>query len=155
MIVRRLVVALCVSILLVAVGCGKKGGSGAIAGTYHLAGAEEATSLEVRPDGTFTLRRESCASIGDLACGGWRPRTAFSAVIAPRDYWPTPANFPSARVDALELVAHDGELVVMGENAWFGTFTQRWVPGRVCEACDDRAKKGSGPCETPMPACTL
>jgi len=153
---RRIVllVAALVFVSVLAAGCGKRGGSGAVAGTYHLVGAEEATSLEIRADGTFTLRRDSCASIGDLACGDWRPQTAWTAVIAPRDYWPTPATFPSARVDRLEIEARDGELVVVGENAWFGTFTQRWVPGRVCETCDERSFAGrEGPCQTPMPVC--
>ncbi len=122
-------------VLLVLAGCGKTGGSGAIEGVYHLDGADTATSLEVRADGTFALRRDPCAGVGERTSGTWRTETALSAAIAPADYWPTPETFPSARVDALKAQSHDGELVVRAENAWFGGFEQRWKRGRVAPSC--------------------
>lgn len=149
---RMISIALVSAALVVA--CGKTGGPGLPrTGLYHLRGASEATSLELRDDGTFTLRRESCASIGDLECGRWAPSDASAAIVT-RDglYWPTPDEFPSAVVRSVTLRAHGDELVVVGESAWAGAFTQRWQPGRTCAACDGAGERA---CRDPMPACSF
>jgi len=122
-------------VLLALFACGKTGGSGAIEGVYHLDGAVTATSLEVRTDGTFFLRRDPCEGVGERSTGGWRTETALSASIAPTDYWPTPKTFPSARVDTLQAQSREGDLVVLARNAWYGTFEQRWKRGRALPVC--------------------
>ena len=150
----RMLAVASLSALLVAA-CGKTGGSPVVAGVYHLAKSDESTSLELRRDGSFTLRRESCASIGDLECGRWQPDAAGTAHLVTREglYWPTPDDFPSTVLRTLTFHEHDGELVVVGESPWAGTFTQRWSRGRTCEICGDRGSK-ERPCAEPLPSCT-
>jgi len=147
---------------LVLAACGKTGGSTPLAGVYHLQGSTEATSLELRGDGTFTLRRDSCESSGVLTCGDWTPAPTGARVLAvPGMYWPTPDTFPSAVVRRISLSSLGGDLVVVGESAWAGTFTERWAPGRTCARCTERVSKSGAPyvvasaqaCAEPMPAC--
>ena len=68
--VARVLVAAAASALLVAA-CGKTSTTSRVSGVYHLPGSADATSLEVRDDGTFALRRESCVSSGVVSCGDW------------------------------------------------------------------------------------
>ena len=150
---RSLAVFATAALLLAA--CGKTGGSPVVAGVYHLAKSDESTSLELRQDGTFTLRRESCASIGDLECGKWSADAAGSAHLVTREglYWPTPDTFPSTVLKTLTFHERDGELVAIGESPWAGTFTQRWSRGRTCERCGERGAT-ERPCAEPLPSCT-
>ncbi len=147
---------------LVLAACGKTGGSTPLAGVYHLQGSSDATSLELRDDGTFTLRRDSCESSGVLTCGDWAPAPTGAHVRAvPGMYWPTPDTFPSAVVRRLSLSSVAGNLVVVGESDWAGTFTERWVPGRACAVCTEHVSKAGSTyvvssaqaCAEPMPAC--
>jgi len=143
--------------------CGKTGGTTPLAGVYHLQGSSDATSLELRGDGTFTLRRDSCESSGVLTCGDWAPAPTGARVLAvPGMYWPTPDTFPSAVVKRISLSSLGGDLVVVGESDWAGTFTERWVPGRACAKCTERVSKGgvgtyvvssAYACAEPLPAC--
>ena len=129
-------------VVLTAGGCGKTGGSGAIEGVYHLAGAgagaDGGTTLEVNRDGSLVVRRDRCGAVGDLADGDWHVQSAFAAVVHPRGYWPTSPDFPSARVEELAVEGRGGELVAVGRNGWFGTFEQRWTRGRATPACVSR-----------------
>jgi hypothetical protein len=147
---RRVMSVLFVGSIVVA-GCGKTGGSSIIDGIYHLEGADRATSLEVRGEYTFAVRRDACDGIGINGCGDWVRRSPMTAALGVQDYWPTPDDFPSARVDSLTAEMRDGVLVVHGRNELFGSFTQRWVRGRVCEVCG--ARSYAEPCNKPMPAC--
>jgi hypothetical protein len=149
---RALALLLFLSAFGLVAGCGKTGGSSAVEGIYHLVGSETATSLEVRKDGHFALRRDACEGIGTSACGAWGQQTAFSADIAPQDYWPTPDDFPSARVDRLVAESREGELVVKGTHDRFGAFTQRWKRGRVCAVCRPGLTREI-PCDEPLPVC--
>lgn len=136
--------------------CGKTGGTPHVAGVYHLLEGGEATSLELREDGTFTLLRESCASVGELECGEWKPDAAGNAHLTTRDglYWPTPDAFPSTVFRALTIHEHDGDLLVVGESPWAGTFKQRWSRGRTCATCGSwEGRRGQRACEGPLPAC--
>jgi hypothetical protein len=143
--------------------CGKTGGVSPVAGVYHLPGSAEATSLELRSDGTFSVRRESCVSAAVVSCGDWRAGAAGGArVVKPEAlYWPTPDEFPSAVVRHLSLEAEGRELLVIGENEWAGTFTERWVPGRACAVCTERVSSAGATyvvssardCAEPFPAC--
>lgn len=158
------VVCLAACAVLVLAACGKTGGTTPLAGVYHLPGAADATSLELRADGTFTLRRDSCVSSGVLSCGDWTSApTGGSVVTAPGMYWPTPDTFPSAVVRRISLASTNAgpELVVVGESDWAGSFTERWVPGRACPVCDERVSlsgekrviASAYACSEPMPAC--
>ena len=142
--------------------CGKTGGSTPLAGVYHLQRGGEATSLELRSDGTFTLRRDSCESSGVLTCGDWTPAPTGAHVRAvPGMYWPTPDTFPSAVVKRISLSSLGGDLVVVGESEWAGTFTERWVPGRACAVCTEHVSRtgatyvvsSAQACAEPLPAC--
>ena len=155
---RRGLIALALATSVVVAACGKTGTVAPLAGVYHLTGSAQPTNLELRTDGTFTLRRESCASAGGLECGAWRRSelTGSSQVVA-RDglYWPTPDEFPSAVVRTLSLRPHGGELEVVGESEWAGSFTQRWSPGRTCGECAGPLRESrEHPCSEPLPACT-
>src|SRR6185295_20395513 len=108
---RRAIVFGVVGFVVLA-GCGKTGGSSVLDGVYHLEGAERATSLEVRGGYTFAVRRDACDGIGINSCGDWEKRSAMTAVLGAKDYWPTPADFPSARVDELTAEMRDGVLFV-------------------------------------------
>ncbi len=146
-------IALATSVVVAA--CGKTGTLTPLAGVYHLPGSAQPTNLELRTDGTFTLRRDSCESAGGLECGAWRRSeiTGSSQVVA-RDglYWPTPDDFPSAVVRTLSLRPHGGDLEIVGESEWAGSFTQRWTPGRTCGECGEH--RAERPCAAPLPACT-
>lgn len=143
--------------------CGKTGGSSPVAGVYHLAGSPEATSLELRDDGTFSLRRESCVSADLVSCGDWRAGAAGGAnVVQPEAlYWPTPDRFPSAVVRKLSFEAEGKDLLVIGENEWAGTFKARWSPGRACAVCTARVSSAGAhyvassarACTDSFPAC--
>jgi hypothetical protein len=142
--------------------CGKSGGTTPLAGVYHLKGGSDATSLELRADGTFTLRRDSCESSGVLTCGDWTPGPTGAQVRAvPGLYWPTPDSFPSAVVRRISLSSLGGDLIVVGESDWAGTFTERWAPGRSCAVCTERHSSAGATyvlssakaCAEPMPAC--
>ena len=143
--------------------CGKTGGSSPVAGVYHLAGSSQATSLELRGDGTFSLRRESCVSADVVSCGDWRAGAAGGAnVVKPENlYWPTPDEFPSAVVRKLSFESEGKELLVIGENEWAGTFKERWSPGRACAVCNPRVTPtgqsyvaaSARACNDPLPAC--
>ena len=152
---RRYLFAIALATSVVVAACGKTGTLGPLAGVYHLTGSAQPTNLELRTDGTFTLRRDSCESTGGLECGVWRRSeiTGSSQVVA-RDglYWPTPDDFPSAVVRALSLRPHGGDLEIVGESEWAGSFTQRWTPGRTCGACGEHPAEH--PCTDPLPACT-
>jgi hypothetical protein len=160
--VARAVSAAAVAALLLAA-CGKTSTTSRVSGVYHLAGAADATSLEVRDDGTFALRRESCVSSGINSCGDWRAAAGGGRVVT-RDglYWPTPDAFPSAVVSKVTLEPRGHDLLVIGESAWAGSFTERWSLGRVCPVCTDRVRadgttyvvSGTRPCAEPLPACT-
>ena len=147
---------------LVLAACGKTGGSTPLAGIYHLQGGAEATSLELRGDGTFTLRRDSCESSGVLTCGDWAAAPTGARVVAvPGMYWPTPDTFPSAVVRRISLSSLGGDLIVVGESDWAGTFSERWAPGRACAVCTERVSKtgatvvvsSAQACAEPLPAC--
>ena len=157
----RLIVVVATAALLLGA-CGKTGGSAPLAGLYHLEAGGEATSLELRGDGTFTLRRDSCESSGVLTCGEWSPAPAGARVRAvPGMYWPTPDTFPSAVVKRISLSSLGGDLIVVGESEWAGTFTERWVPGRACAVCTEHVSKtgskyvvsSAQACAEPLPAC--
>jgi hypothetical protein len=157
---RLLSLATTAAVVLAA--CGKTGGGTPLAGVYHLQGSNEATSLELRGDGTFTLRRDSCESSGVLSCGDWTAAPTGARVLAvPGMYWPTPDAFPSAVVRRISLASLGGDLVVVGESDWAGTFTERWAPGRACAVCTERVSKAGATyvvssaraCAEPMPAC--
>ena len=141
---RPLVVIALLGAVLVA-SCGKTGGTPHVAGRYHLPDVANATSLELRDDGTFTLLRESCASVGTLECGEWKPDAAGNAHLVTRDglYWPTPRAFPSTVFRTLTLHERDGELLVVGESPWAGSFKQRWSRGLAHHECAE-----------PFPACS-
>jgi hypothetical protein len=155
-------IAIGVASALAVVACGKTGAKAPVAGVYHLAGAGErgTTNLELRSDGTFTVRRESCESIGDLECGAWKTEPTGGTHVVTREglYWPTPDEYPSAIVRTVTLRPRGDELIVVGESDWAGTFTQRWAPGRTCEECRDGRERASHetaqPCADPLPACT-
>ncbi len=150
---------------LVVAACGKTGAVAPAAGVYHLTESGEPTNLELRPDGTFTVRRESCESIGDLECGIWMTERTGTSHVVPRDgqYWPTPETFPSAVIRRLSLRPHGQELVIVGDSEWAGSFTQRWVPGRTCAVCREKVSSGGAtsrvtderPCASPLPECSL
>jgi hypothetical protein len=148
------VLSVVVTTALVVAACGKTGGTTPLAGVYHLQGSNDATSLELRSDGTFTLRRDSCESAGVLTCGDWTAAPTGAHVDAvPGMYWPTPDTFPSAVVRRISLSSLGGDLVVVGESDWAGTFTERWVPGRTCAVCKERLASGARACDEPMPTC--
>jgi hypothetical protein len=138
--------------LLVAA-CGKEAALGSVApaaGVYHLEGREGVTALELRHDGTFTIHHDSCVSAGVLECGSWNARS-----VVPQDglYWPTPPAFPSTVFRRITLHGDEGgDLVVVGESPWAGSFAQRWKRGRVCQTCDGQI--ASVACDAPLPACT-
>jgi hypothetical protein len=147
---------------LVLAACGKTGGTTPLAGVYHLQGSPDATSLELRGDGTFTLRRDSCESSGVLSCGDWSPAPTGARVVAvPGMYWPTPETFASAVVRRISLTSVGGDLLVVGESDWAGSFTERWVPGRTCAVCTERVSSAGASylvssaraCAEPLPAC--
>ena len=150
---RLVVIAFTCGLVLAA--CGKTGGSSNVAGIYHLATAGEATSLALHDDGTYTLRRDSCESIGELECGTWKADAAGAAHVLRRDgmYWPTPEHFPSTVFKSLQLQEREGELVVVGESPWAGSFTQHWARGRSCELCGDGRGEQQRPCNDPLPVC--
>jgi hypothetical protein len=154
---RRRLFALALATSLVVAACGKTATIAPVAGVYHLTGSEQPTNLELRTDGTFTLRRESCESAGGLECGAWRRSEGLGdPQVVARDglYWPTPESFPSAVVRTLSLRRRGGELEVVGESDWAGTFTQHWAPGRTCGACGLHQLRAERPCAEPLPACT-
>ena len=147
---------------LVVAACGKTGGSPPLAGIYHLPGVADATSLELRGDGTFTLRRDSCESSGVLTCGDWTAFPMGAQVKAvPGMYWPTPETFPSAVVRRVSLSSLGSDLIVVGESDWAGSFTERWVPGRACAVCSEHVSKTGSVymasnarlCAEPLPNC--
>ena len=160
--VGRVLVAAAASALLVAA-CGKTSTTSRVSGVYHLPGSADATSLEVRDDGTFALRRESCVSSGVVSCGDWIA-AAGGAKVVPREglYWPTPDAFPSAVVHALTLEPRGRDLVVIGESEWAGSFTERWSAGRACPVCSEHVSADGAmhvvaserPCAEPLPVCT-
>ena len=165
-------------------GCGKQGGlpgSPPKPGVYHLTSSREPTSIVLHDDGTFTLLRETCESMGDLECGHWYAggEKGGGAGASPADgagasgpahvkarddmYWPTPESFPSAVLTNVTLRAdRDGGMMAIGESAWAGRFTQQWSPGRRCAACDS-AHAGAHAtratverrCDDPFPSCTI
>jgi hypothetical protein len=143
---------------VVVAACGKTGPSpgevAAVAGVYHLHGAAQATNLELRDDGTFTLRADSCDSSGVLACGEWTAAGGHPHVV-PQDglYWPTPPAFPSSVVRRVTMGVRDRELVVVGTSEWAGTFTQRWLRGRMCAGCGAHASGVESPCADLLPPC--
>lgn len=115
-------------------GCGKSGGFASAApspGLYRL--DDGATFLELRKEGTFTVHRRSPASIGATECGAWRrDNLAPTGHVVMHDgfYWPTPSRFPSTVFHKITLRGEEsGDLVVVGESEWAGSFTQRWQQG--------------------------
>lgn len=159
--VARVLVTAAVGALLLAA-CGKTSTTSPVSGVYHLPGSADATSLEVRDDGTFALRRESCLSSGVVSCGDWTA-AAGGARVVPRDglYWPTPDAFPSAVVRKLTLEPRGRDLVVVGESEWAGSFTEHWSAGRACPVCTERVSvdgatyvvASARPCVEPLPVC--
>lgn len=149
---RLLTLALVTALVLAA--CGKTATPAPVAGVYHLLDTGSPTNLELRADGTFTLRRDSCESAGGLECGAWRSEVTGSSRVIAREglYWPTPDEFPSAVVRTLSLRRHGEELEVVGGSEWAGEFRQRWVAGRTCGECGK--SRGERPCREPLPACT-
>ena len=142
--------------------CGKTSTASRVAGIYHLAGSADATSLEVRDDGTFALRRESCVSSGVVSCGEWTQAAGGARVVKSETlYWPTPEAFPSAVVRALTLEPRGRDLLVVGESEWAGSFSERWSPGRACPVCREhvsadgssRVVASSEPCDEPLRVC--
>ena len=150
---RLLTLALVTALVVAA--CGKTATSTPVVGIYHLIDTDSPTNLELRADGTFTLRRDSCESAGGLECGAWRSEVTGRSQVIPREglYWPTPDEFPSAVVRTLSLRRHGEELEVVGASEWAGEFRQRWVAGRTCGECGKRGRK-ERPCSEPLPACT-
>ncbi|CAN5704762.1 hypothetical protein BH11MYX4_BH11MYX4_65760 [soil metagenome] len=160
---RARIVAIAFATALVVAACGKTASVAPVAGVYHLTGSEEPTNLELRPDGTFTLRRDSCESAGGLECGAWKTEVTGASQVVAREglYWPTPDAFPSAVVRTLALRRHGHELEVVGESEWAGSFKQRWAPGRTCRVCGGLFTSGARspanaerPCDAPLPACS-
>jgi hypothetical protein len=159
--VARVVVTAALGGLLLAA-CGKTSTTSRVSGVYHLPGSPDATSLEIRDDGTFALRRESCVSSGVVSCGNW-VAAAGGAKVIPHDglYWPTPDAFPSAVVDALTLEPRGRDLLVVGESEWAGSFTERWAQGRACPVCSERVSPdgttyvvpSERPCVEPLAVC--
>ncbi len=157
---RLLSIAAVFALLLAA--CGKTSTTSRVSGFYHLSGSADATSLEMRDDGTFALRRESCVSSDVVSCGAWTAG-AGGARVVPRDglYWPTPDAFPSAVVRALTLEPRGRDLLVIGESEWAGTFTERWSSGRACPVCTEHVTSegtsyvvaSARPCVEPLPIC--
>jgi len=142
--------------------CGKTSATSRVAGVYHLPGSADATSLEVRDDGTFALRRDSCVSSGVVSCGEWKQAAGGAKVVKSETlYWPTPDAFPSAVVHGLTLEPRGRDLLVVGENEWAGSFTERWSPGRACPVCREhvsadgssRIVASSEPCSEPLRVC--
>jgi hypothetical protein len=160
---RARLIAIGVASALAVAACGKSGARAPVAGVYHLEdapGSLGVTNLELRSDGTFTVRRESCdSSIGDLDCGAWRTEPTGGTHVVKTEglYWPTPDEFPSAIVRTVTLRPRGDELIVVGESEWAGKFTQRWAPGRTCGDCGRMTHRGNElerPCNDPLPACT-
>ncbi len=160
----RIYVALGLVTAVLVAACGKSGGVANLppnAGLYHLETDEApwATSLDLRADGTFTVRREACDGIGDLECGGWsQDAISPSGHVAVRDdmYWPTPTSFRSNVMKKLTLRSDErGDLVVVGESDWAGSFVQHWKHGRMCASACERAADGPvrRRCDAPLPAC--
>ena len=157
----RVVSTAAVTALLLAA-CGKTSTTSRVSGVYHLPGSADATSLEVRDDGTFALRRESCVSSGINSCGDWTAAAGGGRVVT-RDglYWPTPDAFPSAVVRKVTLEPRGKDLLVIGESEWAGSFTERWSAGRVCPVCSDRVRAdgtsyvvpSARPCVEPLAVC--
>jgi hypothetical protein len=148
-----LCVLVAVAALLVAA-CGKTAVATPFEGMYHLAGPGPSTNLELRADGTFTLRRDACDSAGALECGRWETETTTGGVrVVPREgiYWPTPETFPSAVLRGVALRHQGSGLEVTGASAWAGSFTQRWERGRSCQRCP--ADADTSRCAAPLPAC--
>ncbi len=150
----RLLALVLVTALVVAA-CGKTASPAPIAGVYHLIDSDQPTNLELRADGTFTLRRDSCESAGGLECGAWKSELRGGSQVVAREglYWPTPDDFPSAVVRTVSLRRHGAELEVVGGSEWAGEFRQRWVAGRTCGQCGKRGGR-ERPCSEPLPACT-
>jgi hypothetical protein len=156
------VLSLATVFAVVLAACGKTSATSRVAGVYHLAGAADATSLEVRDDGTFALRRESCVSSGVVSCGEWTAAAGGAKVVKSESlYWPTPDDFPSAVVHALTLEPRGRDMLVVGESEWAGSFTERWSPGRACPVCREhvsadgssRVVASSEPCNLPLRVC--
>lgn len=166
----RAVFSATVVVALLLAACGKHGGLPNVApdpGFYHLDGPEGVTALELRADGRFTLHRDSCETAGVLDCGAWR-RAALTptAEIVRREglYWPTAPRFPSTVFRKLTLHGEEsGDLVVIGESEWAGSFSQRWKRGRTCQVCKADFSSTGQPmalvatgaaCTAPLPACS-
>jgi hypothetical protein len=156
------VLSLATVLAVVLAACGKTSATSRVAGVYHLAGSADATSLEVRDDGTFALRRDSCVSSGVVSCGEWAPAAGGAKVVNSGSlYWPTPDAFPSAVIHALTLEPRGHDLLVVGENDWAGSFSERWSPGRACAVCREhvaadgssRMVASSEPCSEPLRVC--
>lgn len=120
--------------LLVLSACGKSGGFANVPpdpGLYHL--DDGATFLDLGKEGTFTVHRRSSESIGATECGSWKRDTLTPTghvVMHEGMYWPSPVRFPSTVFQRITLHGEEnGDLVVVGESEWAGTFTQRWARG--------------------------
>src|SRR5699024_3301521 len=128
--------ALVVAVLVAA--CGKQAALGDRApapGVYHLEARDSATALALRADGTFTVHRDAWTSAAVLAAGaGTAPSVAAVGAAAARAGldWPTPPASPSTVFRTITLHGDErGDLVVVGESRWAGSFAQRWKPGRL------------------------
>jgi hypothetical protein len=157
----RVLAAAAVGALLLAA-CGKTSTTSRVSGVYHLPGSADATSLEVRDDGTFALRRDSCVSSGVVSCGDWTAAAGGGKVVPSGPlYWPTPDTFPSAVVRKLTLEPRGRDLVVVGESEWAGSFTEHWSAGRACPVCSEHVSSDGAtylvasarPCVEPLPVC--
>jgi hypothetical protein len=157
---RVLVTAALGGLLLAA--CGKTSTTSRVSGVYHLPGSPDATSLEIRDDGTFALRRDSCVSSGVVSCGDWVAAAGGAKVVESDGlYWPTPDTFPSAVVHVLTLEPRGHDLLVVGESEWAGSFTERWAAGRACPVCSEHVSPdgtthlvaSERPCVEPLAVC--
>lgn len=111
--------------------CGKSGGVANVPPSPGFYRATDGNSfLLLRDDGSYLVHRRSEESIGSTACGAWRQDTISPSgyvVVKEGAYWPSPPRFPSAVFERITLHgAGNGDLVVVGESPWAGSFSQEW-----------------------------
>lgn len=126
--------------------CGKSGGVANVPPSPGFYRASDGDSfLLLRDDGSYLVHRRSEGSIGSTACGAWKQDTISPSgyvVVQEGAYWPSPPRFPSAVFQRITLHgAGNGDLVVVGESPWAGSFSQEWsrAPAVVLPPCAARS----------------